>query len=134
LVGTVGAGKFTLMGRNNTVYNSTTAGLITQISPAGKKGGFNVSIQKPNGDSVVEKIPPGPQLLVSLGDVVTQDQPLTNNPNIGGFGQKDVEIVLQNPARIQGLLAFFVCVLLAQVLLVLKKKQFEKVQLFELNF
>jgi apocytochrome f len=119
---------------NNTVYNSTTAGLITQISPASKKGGFLISIQNQNGLTVVDKIPPGPQLLVALGDIVAQDQPLTNNPNIGGFGQKDVEIVLQNPARIQGLLAFFVCVLLAQVLLVLKKKQFEKVQLFELNF
>ena len=59
---------------------------------------------------------------------------MTNNPNVGGFGQKDVEIVLQNPARIQGLLLFFGAVLLAQVLLVLKKKQFEKVQLAEMNF
>ena len=53
---------------------------------------------------------------------------------MGGFGQKDVEVVLQNPARIQGLLAFFATILLAQTLLVLKKKQFEKVQLAEMNF
>jgi len=53
---------------------------------------------------------------------------------VGGFGQKDGEIVLQNPARIQGLLVFFATVLAAQVLLVLKKKQFEKVQLAEMNF
>jgi len=42
--------------------------------------------------------------------------------------------VLQNPIRIQGLLAFFFFVVLTQVFLVLKKKQFEKVQLAEMNF
>jgi apocytochrome f len=41
---------------------------------------------------------------------------------------------LQNPRRIQGLLVFFSTVLLTQVFLVLKKKQFEKVQLAEINF
>jgi apocytochrome f len=119
---------------NNTVYNAPTSGEITQIEPAGKKGGFNITIQKANGETLVEKIPAGPELLVSVGEKIQADQPLTNNPNVGGFGQKETEIVLQNPARIQGLLAFFFGVLLAQVLLVLKKKQFEKVQLFELNF
>ena len=118
---------------NNTVYNSPASGKVTEITPAGKKG-FLISIEKANGETVVEKIPAGPESLVSVGDAVVADQPLTNNPNVGGFGQKDVEIVLQNPARIQGLLVFFVGVLLAQVFLVLKKKQFEKVQLFELNF
>ena len=62
------------------------------------------------------------------------DQPLTNNPNVGGFGQGEVEIVLQDPLRIQGLIAFFASVVLAQIFLVLKKKQFEKVQLAEMNF
>lgn len=118
---------------NNTVYNSPVAGKITDIAPAGKKGGFLITIETPNGP-VVEKIPAGPELAVSLGDALTPDQPLTNNPNVGGFGQKDGEVVLQNPARIQGLLVFFATVLLAQVLLVLKKKQFEKVQLAEMNF
>jgi apocytochrome f len=119
---------------NNTVYNSPANGKIVSIEPAGKKGGFVVTIEKADGETVVEKIPAGPELLVSVGDKVQADQPLTNNPNVGGFGQKDVEIVLQNPVRIQGLLVFFVGVLLAQVFLVLKKKQYEKVQLFELNF
>ena len=119
---------------NNTIYNSPVAGTITSITPAGKKGGFNSAIEVGNGETVTEKIPPGPELVVSEGQVVKADEPLTNNPNVGGFGQKDSEIVLQNPARIQGLLAFFVCVLLAQSLLVLKKKQFEKVQLAEMNF
>jgi apocytochrome f len=120
---------------NNTVYNSSATGTITEIKPIeGKKGGVQVSIQKANGDIIVEKIPGGPELLVKEGQSILADQPLTNNPNIGGFGQKDVEIVLQNPTRIQGLLVFFAFTLIAQVLLVLKKKQFEKVQLAEMNF
>nr|AVX48154.1 apocytochrome f precursor [Hariotina reticulata] len=119
---------------NNTVYNSSVTGKITKIAAADKKGGVDVTIELANGESMVEKIPAGPQLIVTEGQSVVPDQPLTNNPNVGGFGQKDVEIVLQNPARIQGLLAFFATVLLAQVLLVLKKKQFEKVQLAEMNF
>ena len=53
---------------------------------------------------------------------------------MGGFGQRDTEIVLQNPARVQGFLIFIICILLTQIFLVLKKKQFEKVQLFEMNF
>nr|WGT92539.1 PetA [Carteria radiosa] len=119
---------------NNTVYNSPVSGKIISIEPAGKKGGSIITIEKKDGETVVEKVPPGPEVLVAVGDKVQADQPLTNNPNVGGFGQKDVEIVLQNPVRIQGLLVFFVGVLLAQVFLVLKKKQYEKVQLFELNF
>jgi apocytochrome f len=119
---------------NNTIYNSPVAGKITNIEPAGKKGGFNITIETATGDQVVEKIPPGPELAVNAGQTIQADQPLTNNPNVGGFGQKDVEVVLQNPARIQGLLAFFATILLAQTLLVLKKKQFEKVQLAEMNF
>ncbi|PWZ03908.1 Ribulose bisphosphate carboxylase large chain [Zea mays] len=68
------------------------------------------------------------------GESIKLDQPLTSNPNVGGFGQGDAEIVLQDPLRVQGLLFFFASVILAQVFLVLKKKQFEKVQLYEMNF
>lgn len=120
---------------NNTVFNASVAGQITEIKKIEtKKGGYTISIQKADGEVVVEKIPGGPEVIVKEGQNVVGDQPLTTNPNVGGFGQKDVEIVLQNPTRIQGLLVFFVFILLAQVLLVLKKKQFEKVQLAEMNF
>jgi apocytochrome f len=53
---------------------------------------------------------------------------------VGGFGQEESEIVLQNPIRIFGYLAFCFSVLVSQIMLVLKKKQFEKVQAAELNF
>lgn len=120
---------------NNTVYNTPAPGTVTEIQKIeSKKGGYNISITKENGDVVTEKIPGGPEVIVKEGQILVADQPLTNNPNVGGFGQKDGEIVLQNPVRVQGLLAFFVCILIAQILLVVKKKQFEKVQLAEMNF
>jgi len=35
---------------------------------------------------VINIIPPGPELLVSEGECIKLDQPLTSNPNVGGFG------------------------------------------------
>ena len=67
-------------------------------------------------------------MIVKEGDKVEQGSLLTTDPNVGGFGQLDAEVVLQSPARIFGLLAFFMGVTLTQILLVLKKKQVEKVQ------
>jgi apocytochrome f len=118
---------------NNTIYTASAAGKITAIEP-GEKNGYVVTLQTANGDFVSDTIPPGLELVVKAGDTVTADQALTTNPNVGGFGQGETEIVLQNPRRIQGLLVFFLFVLLAQIFLVLKKKQFEKVQLAEMNF
>ena len=79
-------------------------------------------------------MPAGPDLIVKEGQIVKADQPLTNNPNVGGFGQGEAEIVLQNPNRVKGMIVFFFTVTLTQILLVLKKKQFEKVQAAEMNF
>ena len=118
---------------NNTIYTASAAGKIAGIEPVAK-GGYVVTIETATGESVSENLPAGPELVVKVGDTVTLDQALTTNPNVGGFGQGETEIVLQNPSRIQGLLVFFLFVLLAQVFLVLKKKQFEKVQLAEMNF
>lgn len=119
---------------NNTIYTSSAFGKIIEINPIEKKGGFSIVLETLNGEQVTEQIPAGPELVVSVGDVVQIDQPLTINPNVGGFGQEETEIVLQNPLRVQGLLIFLIFVVLAQVFLVLKKKQFEKVQLAEMNF
>ena len=119
---------------NNTVYTSSTTGVIKEIIPVEKKGGFKIILETRNGDTVTENVPPGPELLVKVGQNIRSEEPLTNNPNVGGFGQAEVEVVLQNPGRIQGLFVFFRTVLLTQVFLVLKKKQFEKVQLAEITF
>jgi apocytochrome f len=120
---------------NNTVYNSPTSGKIKTITKIEtKKGGYELVITNLVGEDILEKIPSGPEIIVKEGQSIIADEPLTNNPNVGGFGQMDTEIVLQNPTRILGLIAFFICVILTQIFLVLKKKQFEKVQLAEMNF
>jgi len=119
---------------NNTVYTSSTTGIIKEIIPVEKKGGFRIIIETRSGGTMTENVPPGPEILVKVGQNIRLDEPLTNNPNVGGFGQTEAEIVLQNPRRIQGLFVFFVTVLLTQIFLVLKKKQFEKVQLAEITF
>jgi apocytochrome f len=117
---------------NNTVYTSPTDGQLTKI--ANTDTGYKLSILSKSGDTVETTIPKGPTLLVKQGEKLTADQPLTNDPNVGGFGQGETEIVLQSPARVKGMIAFFFTVIFAQIMLVLKKKQFEKVQLAEMNF
>ena len=112
---------------NNNLFNATVAGTIASIDE-GEKGAVEVVITTADGNTVKELIPAGPKLLVQAGDRLEIGTPLTNDPNVGGFGQVDSEIVLQNPARIYGLLAFLAGTALTQILLVLKKKQVEKVQ------
>nr|YP_009691024.1 cytochrome f [Saccoloma inaequale]QEG57804.1 cytochrome f [Saccoloma inaequale] len=120
---------------NNTVYTASVTGKIKRVVRREGKGGYEIIIEESSeGRQVTDVIPPGPELIVSEGEFVKTDQPLTNNPNVGGFGQEEVEIALQDPLRIKGLLAFLASVTLAQIFLVLKKKQFEKVQLAEMNF
>ena len=118
---------------NNTVFTASAAGTIAAVEP-GENGASVVTIKAADGSSTSDTIPVGPQLLISVGDSVEAGAPLTDDPNVGGFGQVDAEIVLQNPVRIYGLLAFFAVVALAQIMLVLKKRQIEKVQAAEGNF
>ena len=115
---------------NNTVYSATKAGTITSIE-TGENNSKIVSIKTKDGESFSETIPVGPDLIVDINENVEAGQYLTNDPNAGGFGQIDAEIVLQSPARVIGLLLFFMGVSLAQIMLVLKKKQVEKVQAAE---
>jgi len=117
---------------NNTIYTSSYTGTISKIT-VGEKGENILSFQTSNG--VKEQIlPAGPDLTVSEGMNIMVDQPLTINPNVGGFGQIETEIVLQSPLRVQILVVFLIFVVLGQMFLVFKKKQFEKVQLSEMNF
>ena len=118
---------------NNTVFTAPAEGKVASID-AGDNGASVVTIQAADGTSTSETIPVGPQLLVNVGDTVAAGDAITNDPNVGGFGQVDAEIVLQNPVRIYGLLAFFAAVAIAQIMLVLKKRQIEKVQAAEGNF
>jgi apocytochrome f len=118
---------------NVNVFGASQAGQITEIKIS-EKGESSLVILAANGTKTSQTLPAGLQLIVKEGDIVKADQGLNIDPNAGGFGQEDSEIVLQNPIRIVGYLAFCFCVLLTQITLVLKKKQFEKVQAAELNF
>ena len=118
---------------NVNVFGASAAGQITEISVS-EKGESNIVIVDSNGIKTSQVIPAGLNLTVKQGDVVKSEQALNLDPNVGGFGQEDSEIVLQNSSRIVGYLAFCLSVLLTQIFLVLKKKQFEKVQAAELNF
>ncbi len=126
-----GRGQVTPAGEktNNGVFNASASGTVSAVTAA-DNGATVVEITTASG-SVSETIPAGPTLQVAVGDQVEAGSPLTNDPNVGGFGQLDVEVVLQNPVRIYGMLAFFAIVALAQIMLVLKKRQVEKVQAAE---
>jgi apocytochrome f len=114
-------------------FGATQAGQITAIATT-EKGESNITIVNSNGTTTSQTLSKGLKLLVKQGDLVKEDQPLNIDPNVGGFGQEESEIVLQSSTRILGYLAFCFCLLLTQVFLVLKKKQYEKVQAAELNF
>nr|YP_009510656.1 apocytochrome f [Gracilaria ferox]AXI96329.1 apocytochrome f [Gracilaria ferox]UAD85813.1 apocytochrome f [Gracilaria ferox] len=118
---------------NNNAVVSLYNGKVADITLM-ERGGYTVKIEKKNGEFYTENVPPGLDLLVSKGNQVFANQSLTIDPNVGGFGQTETEIVLQSPSRIKGMIIFFFTVTIAQIFFVLKKKQWEKVQAAEINF
>lgn len=118
---------------NNNIFTSPVTGIIQSIQK-NNKNETEITIFSNEQKTILQTIPAGPEIVVQINQKIQIDEPLSNNPNVGGFGQKETEIVLQNPLRIQGLLIFFISVFLTQIFLVLKKKQYEKVQSFEMNF
>merc|ERR1712157_265760 len=118
---------------NVNVFGAVKSGQISEIGTT-EKGAYDIKIIDTNGNEESQIIPKGLELIVKKGDVVKAEQALNINPNAGGFGQEETEIVLQKSTRIIGYLAFCLSVTLTQIFLILKKKQFEKVQAAELNF
>ena len=117
---------------NNNEFKASVTGTIAAIAES-DAGGYDVTIDT-GDDTVVDTIPAGPQINVAQGQEIAAGEALTLNPNVGGFGQKDAEVVLQSPARIGGLMFFIGGIMIAQTLLVLKKKQVERVQAAEMEF
>jgi apocytochrome f len=117
---------------NNNTFTAITSGKIQTIKLNDKN--VDISILTSNGDIKVQSIPKEIELIVKENAIVTQDQLLTINPNVGGFGQTETEIVLQDPLRIYGYVLFCFSVIITQSMLVFKKKQYEKVQIAELDF
>jgi len=109
---------------NNIQYMSSAAGKISAID------GLKITIDTANGP-VVQEVGAGADIVVAVGEQVAKDEPLTTNPNVGGFGQEEKEVVIQDMQREYAYCAFAFSVFLSQVAFTLKKKQFEKVQLAE---
>ena len=118
---------------NNNPILSPTNGKISSISKLDNED-YQINIEATDGKNFSETIPKSFELQVKEGDSVTTNQFLTQDPNVGGFGQNETEIVLQSPNRVKGMILFFVVISVAQTLFVIKKKQWEKVQASEMNF
>jgi len=118
---------------NNNAILALTSGQVSNILKK-ENGGYDIIINTLNGDIITQFIPNAFDLIVSKGTKILVDQPLTKDPNVGGFGQTETEIVLQSPEGIFGYIGLCFFILLTQVFLVIKKKQFEKVQISEMNF
>jgi len=110
---------------NNNQYTANAAGTVTAID------GLKVSIQKADGSTSVVECGAGADIVVEVGEVVKNGEPITTNPNVGGFGQEEKELVLQDMNRVYAYCAIGTSIFFAQLAFVLKKKQFEKVQLAE---
>ena len=117
---------------NNNLVTSIAAGKINEIKTTEKNS--EISILTNNGDIKTQIVPKEVDLIIKPNQIISLDEPLTINPNVGGFGQTDKEVVLQDPLRIWGYLAFTLVVIITQATFVFKKKQFEKVQIAELDF
>ena len=115
---------------NNALFTTSHSGIINSIE-TNEDGTYQIDILDEKGEIFSEILPIGSKLIVKENDEIKSGESLTSDPNVGGFGQLDKEVVLQSPYRIIGLIAFFIGVGLTQILLVLKKKQVEKVQAAE---
>ena len=108
---------------NVNVFGAIQSGQITAIETS-DKGDSTISITNSAGTKTSQTLPAGLKLAVKQGDTLKIDQALNLDPNVGGFGQEESEIVLQNPIRIIGYLAFCFSVVVSQIVLVLKFKLF----------
>lgn len=118
---------------NNNIITSTATGKINNIQKL-DNGSHQIDIETLDGHIISENISKGLILSVHEGENVILNQALTQDPNVGGFGQNETEVVLQSPERIKGMIVFFIIIAVSQIFFVLKKKQWEKVQAAEMNF
>merc|ERR1712107_186970 len=106
---------------NNNQFFAKETGTVEAVD------GLKISIKKEDGSVVEQEVLPGAPIVVEVGEQVKKDDPVTTNPNVGGFGQAEKEVVLQDMNRVYA----YCSISLSHLSFVLKKKQFEKVQLAE---
>ena len=80
------------------IHAPTTASIIRngkiQDITVSEKGETSILFESSDGKEVKQVIPAGLKVIVSKNSLVQIDQPLTQDPNVGGFGQTETEIVL----------------------------------------
>nr|NP_045195.1 cytochrome f [Cyanidium caldarium]Q9TLS4.1 RecName: Full=Cytochrome f; Flags: Precursor [Cyanidium caldarium]AAF12899.1 unknown [Cyanidium caldarium]WDB00130.1 cytochrome f [Cyanidium caldarium] len=118
---------------NNNPIPSNAEGRIEKIKP-NEDGGYEVIIKTKDDETISQYVPIGLNLTIKEGQRIKAGEYITTDPNVGGFGQSEIEIVLQNPTRLISFIFFSISVLISQLFFVLKKKQFEKVQSLNQNF
>jgi len=110
---------------NNNQFFAEATGKVTAID------GLKVSITETSGTVKTQELLPGADIVVQIGEEVSKGEPITTNPNVGGFGQIETETILQDMNRIYAYCGIAFSLFICQLTLVLKKKQFEKAQLAE---
>merc|ERR1711972_76573 len=91
---------------NNTALSCLLSGSVVDIK-VGVRGQTDVVVESKDGRRVVQVVPSGLEILVKVGQEVAFGEPLTVDPNVGGFGQSEVNIVFQESRRVQMLIFFF---------------------------
>ena len=100
---------------NVNIYTAPQSGQIISIKE-GEKGNRIITITNSEGKDIETIIPKGLDIIAKENQIIKFEDPLTLNPNAGGFGQEETELVLQNSNRIfshideflQGFIFFFI--------------------------
>merc|ERR1712045_468611 len=72
---------------NNNQFSANATGTVTAID------GLKVSIKKADGSSSVVECGAGADVVVEVGEVVKNGEPITTNPNVGGLpGGKGISV------------------------------------------
>lgn len=117
---------------NNNVFNAADAGTVQSIVEKAEDAKIRtITIARADGTTFAKEVLAGAVVIVKEGQVVAKDQQLTTNPNVGGYGQEIKSVTLQDVNRVYAVQALMGSIFIAQLTFVLKKKQFEKVQLAE---
>ena len=82
---------------NNVIFTSSTAGTINSIETI-EDGSYQINIENENGEIFTDAVPVGPKLIVKEKDQISAGDPLTNDPNVGGFGQLDACLLYTSPS------------------------------------
>jgi apocytochrome f len=137
LGGNIGRGQVYPTGErsNNTPVISPVDGRLAGIIKGKSSSQTAVSIVRENGRTVLLEGLPDTDLApltVEVGQYVQKGDNLTANPNAGGFGQATRDLGLQEPVRLKGMLLGLIWTTIANNSLLIKKKQFQKVQELEI--